>query len=226
MKSFIPHILLLILFSGCTANKQVLFPVINDELRIQSENWVNANIPEEYRKYFLFNAAYTGNQCYPGLDNSRTDGLKFKTFEPQYLCTCYNYDLKTELNQKVYLGTKSTTSISSKICFDSEKKMVEEPNKESIIAAAKHLNKKFIPLSSVKSITKNKIKIKTKFDKFPILIYRTNEDKILWEVTRRKGWLNLSLYEFKIDAVTGEIIQLKESPAHITFWQWIFWSGF
>ena len=209
-------LVLAILFSGCISQNNVLYPASNNALKAQSELWINSNIPKKHLEHLSFAGAYSGLQCETDF-NYNEDPL-FEKYK-QFACTCYNYELKTKQNQQLYLGTTSRSYLWSQICFDSTNEIIKTPNKEYILAAAKHLDNKFISLAEVKSITE--IEAKTKFGNFPKLIYRTNEDKIFWEVTRYRGWLNVSVYEFKIDAITGEIFHTKKLPYRRTFWQWL-----
>lgn len=202
-------ILITLIFSACVSQSNVLLPIENDDLKIQSDNWINSTIPNQYHGQIDFEGSYYGVQY--GLERKYPDDFK---------CTCYNYVLKTKQNQVLYFSGGTWTKRQIQVCFDSKGKVIETTNEAYILAAVKHLEKEFISLNKIKALTRNEIQGKSKFGEFPVLIYKVVEDEVQWRAIRYIGRQNVTLYEFIINALNGEVLDMQKLPYRRTFWQW------
>ncbi len=221
-KYLLRSMITLLLFTSCSSSKIILNPVDNLELKPVADSLVYSEILSKYQKHIVFSGALSGAQCNPEIIDLEVflDSLEYSNHQA-FRCTCYNYELITKQKQKLYLGTKTTTYLLAQVCFDDKNQVVEKPNKNHILSAIKHLNKEYISLSKIDSISSKHIKEKTKFGAYPKLIYRVNEDKVFWEVIRYRGRLNVTIHEFKVDAISGKIVEVKKSPYRRTLWQWL-----
>ncbi len=174
----------------------------------------------------IFTGAYEGFQCYSGVEDLDTfleeeDFDKYKSFK----CICYDYKVRTEQGNDLYVGLKNGYYLNTRVCYDSSKSIVEHPKIENLKLTVNKSKIHHIDLPTVKMITENEIRQKSKFGKYPTLVYDTNQERILWKVKQHFGKLNVTVFEFDIDAKTGEILRKEELPYKRTFWQWIGGSG-
>ncbi len=182
-------------YIGCVPQRNVLSPIDNIELRNNSDKIIYEDIDKEYHNNLVFNGAYDGIQCSPEVEDYDAIWEK-ENFDKNesFKCTCYNYKVKTDQGNDLYIGFKTGFYLNTRVCYDSKKSIVEQPQIENLKLTVYKSRIHHIDLSTVKMITKSKIRQKSKFGKFPALVYDTNKERILWKVKHYFGKLNVSNY--------------------------------
>jgi hypothetical protein len=211
---------------GCVPQRYILTPVQNSELRKISDKLIYTEIAEEHKKSVIFNGAYEGFQCSPEIVDLDTflEEENFELYE-SFKCICYVYKVRTEQGNDLYVGIQNGFYLNTRVCYDSNKSIVELPKIENLKLAVTKSKSKHINVSKVESITVGEVNHDSKTGKFPVLVYETYNDRLVWKVRRYHGKLNVTVHEFDIDGETGEILSHKRLPYRKTFWQWIGGTG-
>lgn len=219
-------IIALLICFGCTPKRIILNPVEDESLKNISDKFIYERIDETYRDNVIRNGAYEGIQCLPEVEDldSLISGGNFDNYK-SFNCICFNYKVKTAQGVDLYVGIKTGYYLNTRVCYDSSNSTVERPNMENLILTSTKSKNKHLDLAHVKSITESIINRKSKFGKFPSLVYQINQDRIIWKVRRHFGKLNVTVHEFDIDAGTGELLRHRQLPYKRTFLQWIGGTG-
>ena len=137
-----------------------------------------------------------------------------------YECLCYNYRIRNgDVNVYIRENTKTSSQIS--VCFK-DAEIVEEENIDSIMRVLTKLNENIlISFQEAELISQHYRRDKDRIGSSKYLIYELSDDSIYWEISRQKGAINVRVDEIKIDAISGEIINVSTLPYRRTFWQWI-----
>ena len=213
-------VIILLLFTGCIPQRNILRPIENSKLREVSNQLIYAEVDEAYRSNVIYNGAYKGFQCYREIEDL---AIIFK--EEAFECTCYDYKVISKQGTNLYIGHKGGYYLNTRVCFDSNNTIVEQPKLANLILALTQSGTNHLDLSTVRSITESELERKSKFGKFPVLVYDLNQNRLLWKAKRHFGKLNVSVHEFDLDAVTGKVLRHKKLPYKRTFWQWIGGTG-
>jgi len=221
------HIVLVFLISiGCVPQRNILTPVQNSELRIMSDKLIYMELDNEHKTSVTFNGAYEGFLCSPQIADIDTFLVEesFENYE-SFKCICYDYKVRTEKGNDLYIGNQNGHYLNTQVCYDSNNSVIEHPKIKNLKLAVAKSKLRHISLSKVQSITIGEINQKSKLGKYPVLLYETYNDRLVWKVRRYHGRLNVTVHEFDIDAVNGEILSHARLPYRRTIWQWIGRAG-
>lgn len=227
LKNLISHLsIILLICSGCFSQLNILTPVENSELRNISDKLIYEEIVVKDRKNVIFNGAYEGFQCSPEINDidaflEEEDFNKYKASN----CTCYDYKVITEQGIDLYIGFENGYYLNTRVCFDTSNLIIEHPKIDNIKLATINSKTKHIDLSRVELITKNEVGQNSKFGKFPVLVYQTNQNRLIWKAERHIGKFNVTLHHFDIDAETGQILRKDTFQYKRSFWKWIGGTG-